>query len=133
MFSSGSVIEFLSIVPTLLVIVGLVEQTGVLAFSRILRCLCLNKLEKVLARKNMDLARSIFRLAYTIICIILIEGCFLLLVEPQQNNPFYGIFNYLYFLLITITTVGYGDIYAVTTLGRMSIILCILVIMFFIP
>jgi hypothetical protein len=59
----------------------------------------------------MELTKNIFNLTFIISSIIFIEACFLMLVE-DPDYIYYGIFNYIYFLVITISTVGYGDVNA---------------------
>lgn len=47
--------------------------------------------------------------------ILLINASFLYLIESQPENR---ILDYCYFMIITLATVGFGDIVAKTVLGR---------------
>ena len=47
---------------------------------------------------------------------ILVSALIIFNVEPETFNTF---FDALYWATISLTTVGYGDIYAVSTIGRL--------------
>jgi len=47
---------------------------------------------------------------------VFITALIMFQVEPQTFDSF---FDSLYWATISLTTVGYGDIYAVTTIGRL--------------
>ena len=47
---------------------------------------------------------------------ILVSALVIFNVEPETFNTF---FDALYWATISLTTVGYGDIYAVSTIGRL--------------
>jgi len=59
----------------------------------------------------------------------LITSSFLYYQEDQK----YGGFQYFYFTIVTFSTVGFGDIYAETEIGRAGVILSIISILFILP
>src|SRR5438309_7704176 len=44
----------------------------------------------------------------------------ILLWSEPDSNPIRSLANYTYFFIITVTTVGYGDVVPVSTAGRLT-------------
>ena len=63
-------------------------------------------------KKSMEslIAVGTFAIAYIIISALIVFN-----VEPETFNSF---FDAIYWATVSLTTVGYGDIYPVTTIGR---------------
>ena len=59
-----------------------------------------------------------------------VSGCLLLQVHLVERIPF---FDALYFVTTTLTTVGYGDVVAVSVLGKAAVLAMILVGVVLIP
>jgi len=51
-------------------------------------------------------------------------------IRLKSNNQFH---DFLYFIVVTLSTVGYGDIFPLTELGRLVIVLLILIALILIP
>ena len=118
-----AIIDFLAIVPTLFAFGG--APSLVLRFFRVLRMLRLAKLGRSTeAWEDIRLAvyerRHEFGLILGLLCItILMSGSLLYLAEADaQPDKFGSIPRALWWAIVTLTTVGYGDAYPVTTLGR---------------
>lgn len=45
-------------------------------------------------------------------------GYFVMLVAEPPSNPIRSLATYTYFFIVTVTTVGYGDVVAQSTAGR---------------
>ena len=52
---------------------------------------------------------------------------------PVAGSHIATLFDGLWFIIVTITTVGYGDLSPVTPLGQLSVIVLILIILLFLP
>lgn len=84
-----------------------------------------------LRRVRRNRLRSIYKSPYllyplVILAIILIYAEMFLLLEGEFNVRHGDFFTALYWVIITMTTVGYGDIYPVTFLGKLFSIIVIL-------
>jgi hypothetical protein len=110
--------------------VAVVDNTDFVSFTKILRLLLAFKLERVFARHSMELTRHIFKLSFSLFSILLVNSALLHMVEVDQN---YGILDYYYFMIVTMSTVGFGDIVPITFIGRFSIIASILIFLAIIP
>ena len=118
------VVDLLSIAPTYLSL--LVPGAQALAVVRILRLLRVFRVLKLTAylEESAELVRalrasqrkiSVFLL--TVCTIVVIVGSLMFLIEGN-NAGFSDIPTSVYWAIVTLTTVGYGDIAPVTPLGR---------------
>jgi potassium large conductance calcium-activated channel subfamily M alpha protein 1 len=130
-------------------------NTYELPFWKVFRIFSVGRIQIVFVRRNMSLARVYFRLAFTLGSIVLLFACIMLMIEnkfyikptlisvaeklaldpdaeltyQEQNvrsSP-YVFHDTLYYVVVTLTTCGYGDITPKTSQGMM---LFVLVIMF---
>lgn len=123
-FSPLGLIDLLAIIPSYLSIIYAGAQS-LLAFRalRLLRVFRIFKLTRFLtevqflttALKSSLRKISIFML--TVLMIVVILGSVMYLVEKRENG-FSNIPESIYWAIVTVTTVGYGDISPVTPLGK---------------
>jgi len=118
------IVDLLAIVPTYLSILLPGSQYFlVIRLLRILRVFRVLKLAKyvgestLLANALIASKRKIFIFLLTVLTLVVILGSLMYLVEGEKNG-FTNIPQSIYWAVVTITTVGYGDISPQTNLGR---------------
>jgi voltage-gated potassium channel len=124
-FSFHSLIDLISFVPSL-IFPGL-NETFLFRIFRIFRMLKIIKLSNQLpAIKNVMQVLSkrkneIFFSLFITIFIILIASIILYLAEGKaQPEAFGSIIRSFWWSTITLTTIGYGDVYPITILGKIA-------------
>ena len=124
-FSFYGIVDFLSTIPTYLSFFILNSHSLValraLRLMRVFRILKLarfvgesNNLMKALRASRAKIAVFVFFVL--IICVIL--GAVMYIVESGQDSGFTSIPRSVYWAIVTLTTVGYGDIAPATALGQ---------------
>jgi voltage-gated potassium channel len=123
-FSAFGLIDLLAVIPSILsVIFAGTQSLLVLRALRLLRIFRIFRLVHFLSEmrflstaiKNSLRKISIFILF--VLTTVVILGSIIYLIEHQQNG-FTSIPQSVYWAIVTITTVGYGDIAPVTPLGK---------------
>ncbi len=123
-FSFLGIVDFLSIIPTYLVFVYPPMRVLVdIRILRLIRIFRIFKLSRYLRGANiMQIAlRSsqpkiiVFLLSVSLIVVVL--GTLMYIIEGQANG-FDTIPTSIYWAIVTLTTVGYGDVVPVTDLGK---------------
>jgi voltage-gated potassium channel len=123
-FSPYGLIDLLAILPffiTLLVKVDL-RYLRILRLMRVLRILKISRyssslklIRDVLMEKSSEIGMT-FLIAFIL---LIISGFVMFSIENKvQPDVFPDVFASLWWAVITLTTVGYGDIYPVTALGK---------------
>lgn len=123
-FSFMGVIDFLAIIPTYLVFIY--APIGVLVDIRILRLLRIFRVFKLssylrgaytmqIALRSSRPKIVVFLLSVVLLVVIL--GTLMYVIEGQQNG-FDNIPKSIYWSVVTLTTVGYGDVVPITALGK---------------
>ena len=116
-----AVIDLLSILPSLTM---LNSSFKLLKLFRLLRALKVFRTLKFLRySKSFEIIVSVFRKQKRVlsavvtmaIAYVLISALVIYNVEPESFGNF---FDAIYWATVSLTTVGYGDIYPVTTIGR---------------
>ena len=125
MVSPSGLFDLLAIVSTLLPFIG--GNATVLRLVRLLRILRLAKLGRMSgALRNLTAAVSSrrFELAATIglaLMVLVFGATALYWIEgPLQPDKFGSIPRSLWWAVITLTTIGYGDVYPITVLGKFA-------------
>ncbi|MCL1095022.1 ion transporter [Shewanella kaireitica] len=118
------VVDLLSVLPTYLALVfpG-ANFTMVIRVLRLFRIFRVFKLLRYLSEGNlllramMQSSRKVFIFFFSVSLIVVVLSSIMYVVEGP-NNGFSSIPKSIYWTIVTITTVGYGDITPVTNLGQ---------------
>lgn len=120
-FSLTGIVDMLSILPALAFIHDGFRLLRITRGLRILRMLAVFKMvhhsqNMVLVVRTLKESRdSLLAVGYLAAGYILVSALVIFNVEPQTFPTF---FDALYWATVSLTTVGYGDIYPVSTIGR---------------
>lgn len=123
-FSFFGVIDFLAIIPTYISI--FLPGTEYLLAIRVLRILRVFRVLKLVKYLNeaeyisqalIASRRKITVFLFAVIMLAIFAGSLLYVVEGQENG-FTSIPTSIYWAIVTLSTVGFGDITPMTTLGK---------------
>lgn len=133
-FSFYGIIDFLSIFPAYLSLAfPAMQSLTVLRILRALRIFRILKMQRFLdegARLIQTLRRSAYRVGIFMMFTFLVAvilGALMYMFENGHSDSFTSIPEGIYWAVVTITTVGYGDVTPVTMAGRfISIVVMLL-------
>lgn len=132
-FSFWGIIDFLSIFPAYLSLLFPTTQAlTVLRLLRVMRIFRIFRLERfqseahhlMAALKASAIKIMIFMLFVLVAAVIL--GTLMFSFESEKNPAFDNVLTGIYWAVVTITTVGYGDVVPVTVGGRFLSVLIML-------
>jgi len=121
-FSFFGIIDLIAILPFYLGIVIDLRSLRILRIFRVFRTLKLIRFNKALNR--FDIAFQLVKeelilfIVLTFILIFLSATGIYFFEHDQQPEIFSSIFDSLWWAIVTLTTVGYGDVYPVTIGGK---------------
>ena len=121
-FTFFAIVDVLSILPSILVLNSALKALRAFRLVRSLRVV--KALKAFRYSKNIEIISAVFQkqkrsllaVAYLAIGYILISALVIFNVEPQTFNTY---FDAVYWATVSLTTVGYGDIYTVSVIGRL--------------
>lgn len=124
-FSFYGIIDLISILPTYIALLfPSAAYLIVIRIMRVLRIFRILKLFRYVGEANLlysallQARRKIFVFLFTILILIIIFGALMFIIEGPENG-FSNIPRSIYWAIVTITTVGYGDISPQTPLGQL--------------
>ncbi|MCB0688283.1 MAG: ion transporter [Saprospiraceae bacterium] len=128
------IIDLLAIMPSFLAFFITAGQSLIVIRAlRLLRIFRIFKLGSFMAQGNVimeSINQSKGKIAvflYFIVILVLIIGSMMYVIEGGKNQDFDSIPTSIYWAIVTLTTVGYGDITPVTNIGKfMSAVVMIL-------
>lgn len=125
-FSFFGIVDLLSVVPTYLEL--LFAGSHYLMIMRVLRLLRMFRVLKmahhigeagVLLNALVASRAKISVFLFSVLALVCVEGTVMYLLEHAVNPGFHNIPQSIYWAIVTITTVGYGDVAPTTILGKM--------------
>ena len=123
-FSGMAIVDLLAILPFYIPLSFMVDLRilRILRLTRILRVLKLGRysnslmlIGRVFRRSKSDLIVTLF---VTFLLLLLSSSLMYFVENPAQPDKFPNIIASAWWTIITLTTVGYGDVYPVTILGK---------------
>lgn len=118
------VVDLLAILPTYLVLffpsasfMGVIRALRVMRIFRILKLVRYLQESNILLRSLLMARRKIFIFFTTVAILVTIFGSLIFVIEGPENG-FTSIPMSIYWAIVTITTVGYGDLVPQTGLGK---------------
>lgn len=121
-FTPMAIIDLILILPSLTILNSgfrLLKLFRLLRTAKILRVLkfvCYSKSIEIIINVLKKEKNALSAVATLAIVYILISALVIFNVEPQSFDNF---FDAVYWATVSLTTVGYGDIYPVSTIGRL--------------
>ncbi|MGN1275504.1 MAG: ion transporter [Floccifex sp.] len=120
-FSFMAIVDLLSILPSIFIVNSGLKLLKVFRLFRTFRVFRVFKTFRY--SKNIQMVLNVFKEqkeSLTIVCVlaggyILISALIVFNVEPDTFQTF---FDAIYWATVSLTTVGYGDIFAVSTAGK---------------
>lgn len=123
-FSLYGVVDLLALLPTYLSLLMpqaapllIIRMLRILRIFRVLRLLSLLKEANDLATALHRSVRKIFVFFSLMIILATIFGCLIYVIEGPEHG-FNNIPHSIYWAIVTITTVGYGDVVPMTPMGK---------------
>ena len=135
-FSFYGLIDLLSWVPLWITLILQEDSAHYLAMVRILRVLRVFRILKLmnlvgdsnkLVRAMRDSSGKIFVFLFFILTLVTVAGSIMYIVEGSKNESFSSIPTSIYWAIITVTTVGFGDVYPITAIGKVITSIMVLV------
>lgn len=126
-FTPLAIFDLLSILPILYVFLPISSSIGLFRLFRIFRIIKLVRYSKTMIVIANVLRKAKTQLMAVLILIIIYIFVSAMLIFQLEPNLFSNFFDALYWATISITTIGYGDIYPTTQLGRLITMISALV------
>ncbi len=120
-FTPWAIVDLISILPTLTVLnpgfklFRLLRIVRTLRVLRVFKAFRYSKSIKIIARVIQNSRGPLIAVCTLAICYILISA---LVIFNVEADSFDTLFDAVYWATVSLTTVGYGDIYPITTAGR---------------
>ena len=130
------IIDLLAWVPLWITLILKEDSAHYLAMIRILRVLRVFLILKLmnlvgdsnkLIRAMRDSAGKIFVFLFFILTLVTVAGSIMYIIEGSKNDAFSSIPTSIYLAIITVTTVGFGDVYPITAIGKIITSVMVLV------